>query len=217
MTAVFVVCAAVGGTILACQVVLTLIGLGGEAFDIDVDGGDAGHDLGGDFHGDAGTDFHGDADSGGHAGDHAGSSWVFGVLSFRSIVAALAFFGLAGLAAESTNASTPTVIVVAVAAGIAAMYGVYFMMRTLYRLKAEGTAQIQRAVGRHATVYLRVPENQSGTGKIQINLQNRTMEYLAMTSGDEIPMGAKVEVVDVVTADTVIVKPVLETERVDHE
>jgi len=203
MTGVFLVCAAVGGTVLAFQLLMTLIGLGGDAFDIDMpDEMDVDMDF----------DVNGDLDS----GVHHGSSWLFGVISFRTVVAALTFFGLAGLATESAGASKPTVILVAIAAGLGAMYGVYWLMLSLYRLRAEGTAKIHRAVGRHATVYLRVPGHEEGTGKIQVNLQNRTMEYLAMTTGDELPTGAKVVVSDVITPNTVAVEPVSETERTDH-
>jgi len=203
MTGVFLVCAAVGGTVLFFQLLLTLVGLGGEALDIDLpDNVDV--DI------DADVDF--DADS---VSDH-GSSSVFGVLSFRTLVAALTFFGLGGLAADSALDDARWVLAVAVACGLGALYGVYWLMQTLYRLKAEGTVRIRRAVGKHATVYLRIPGHDSGTGKIQINLQNRTMEYLAMTAGDELPTGAKVVVVDVLTPNTVAVEPILETERIDN-
>ena len=205
MTAVFVVCAAVGGTVLAFQLLITLIGLGGEAFDIDVP-----DDMDVDMDMDVDADF--DADS----GLHHGSSSIFGVLSFRTLVAALTFFGLGGLASQSAGASTPTVVVVAAAAGLGAMYGVYWLMQTLYRLKAEGTAKIQRTLGKHATVYLRVPGGESGTGKIQINLQNRTMEDVGMTAGEDVPTGAKVVVGGVLTPNTVAVEPLLDRDRNDN-
>ena len=203
MTTIFLVCAAVGGTVLGFQVLMTLVGLGGDALDIDLP-----DDVDADI--DADVDFDGDATV------HHGSSWLFGVISFKTLVAAMTFFGLAGLAANSTGASQPVVLVIAVAAGVGAMYGVYWLMQMLYRLKAEGTAKIQRAIGRHATVYLRIPGRQSGTGKIQINLQKRTMEYFAMTAGDELPTGAKVVVVDVITPTTVEVESVLEPERTEN-
>jgi len=218
MTMVFTVCAALGGTILVLQFILALVGLGGHAFfDVDAASG-VGHDFGGDFHGDAGGDFHGDAGSdfhgdhpGGDAGHsdqagHPGSTWLFGVLSFRTIVAALAFFGLGGLTAESAKATTPTVLLAALAAGAAAMFTVYWMMRVLYTLRADGTVRIQRSVGQHGNVYLRIPGNRSGSGKIQFNLQNRTVEYLAVTAGQELPTGAKVVVVGVVNPTTLEVQ-----------
>jgi hypothetical protein len=218
MTTLFVVCAALGGTVLVLQFLLTLLGLGGDSLGLDVPH-DVGHDLGGlehdfstDFHGDTGGEVHGDV-----AGDHAaaaqhhGSTWLFGVISFRTIVAALAFFGLAGLAAQSAEASTSTTFGVAIGAGIAAMYAVYAMMAGMRSLRAEGTAHIQRAVGKQASVYLRIPPQNSGTGKIHLNLQNRTMEYTAVTAGEAIPTGATVVVTDILGGDTVQVQPVVET------
>src|SRR5690348_4420159 len=79
METVYTVCAVVGGTILVCQVLMSLLGLGGEH-----DFG--GHDVGHDFHvGDShvGDTHHGD----GHADDHDhGTSRFLSLLSFRTVV-----------------------------------------------------------------------------------------------------------------------------------
>lgn len=218
MTTVFLLCAAVGGTILACQLLMTLLGFAGDMADVDMPddldgGGDL--DLGGDL--DAG-DVSVDADVDGDAGDatHHDTSWMAGVLSFRTLVAAATFFGLGGMAARGADFSQPLQVVIALAAGLAAMYGVYYLMRTVYRLKAEGTVRIGHTVGRQGTVYLRVPGQKSGSGKVQLSVQKRTMEYLAMTSGEGLPTGTKVTVVDVITSDTVEVEPVLESERAEN-
>src|SRR5437016_912426 len=83
----FLVCAIVGGTLLLCQFLMSLIGFGDH------------HDACGDhdFHDAGGHDAHGDhADHGDQAGHH---TWFVGVLTFRSIVAAITFFGLGGLTA----------------------------------------------------------------------------------------------------------------------
>jgi len=137
-----------------------------------------------------------------------GSTWLFRVLSLRTIVAALAFFGLAGRAAEAADCTPFTAFLIAVAAGLGAMYAVYAMLRSMRSLGAEGTARIQRAVGQQATVYLHIPERQKGAGKIQINLQNRTMEYLATTCGEAIPSGAAVIVTKIVGPDTLEVQAI---------
>ncbi len=196
MTTVFVICAAIGCTVLVFQFVLTMIGLGGEAFDLDISS---------DVDADIGMDLDVDIDHG-----HTDSTWLFGVISFRTVIAALAFFGLAGLTAQSADVSTPYAILIAAGAGFAAMYGVYRLMRLIYSLQSEGTARIGRAVGREATVYVTIPAENSGSGKIQINLQNRTMEYLALSPGHELPPGSKVVVTNVITSDTVEVEPITE-------
>jgi hypothetical protein len=207
---VFWVCFAFGGTIMILQFILTLVGLAGHG-----SGGDLGHDVGGDVHG-GGVDVHGGAADGAHStnGDafHHGTNWLFSVVSFRTVVAAFCFFGLAGLIADSAEASAPVTISAAVGGGLTAMFGVYFLMRYFYSLKADGTVRIWSAVGRSATVYVPVPAHKSGSGKIQINLQNRTMEYLAMTAGEHLPTGARVVVTDVLTSDTLEVQGAPEPE-----
>lgn len=223
METVFVICATVGGSVLLIQLAMMLIGLGGHA--LDFDGPDVGH---GDI------DVSGDMDVGGHmdvgdhvsVGDHGGmdadtstdahhfdSSWMFAVLSFRTIVAALTFFGLGGLAAQSAEISKPMVLGVAVAAGLAAMFAVYWMMRGLMSLKAEGTARVERAIGGHGTVYITIPAEESGRGKIQMNVQGRTMEYTALTPGHALSPGTQVVVTEIVNSDTVEVKPILESDE----
>jgi hypothetical protein len=198
---------------LVIQLVLTLTGLGGDMHG-DVSGDiHVGFDHGGDFH--AGDVHSGDlhsTDTGNAHGHAHDSGWLFQVVTFRTLVAAATFFGLAGLAAQSAEASIPITLVVAVGAGVAAMYGVFWLMRALTMLRQEGTARIERAIGKRATVYLHIPPHNSGTGRIQINLQNRTMEYSATTAGDEIPTGATVEIVEIVDPNTVCVASV--TERV---
>lgn len=214
MPLLFTVCAALGCTILILQFLLGLMGLGGHS---DV-GGDVAHDFGSDFH--AGGDLHGgdvhaDGAHDSHSSDdadHHDANWFFRMLSLRAIVAALAFFGLSGLAGNAAELPLPWTLLIALAAGLAAMYGVYWMMRGMQMLQAEGTVRIERAIGKIGTVYLRVPANESESGKIQLSLQNRTMEYLAMTSGSEIPTGTKVEVVGVISPTTVAVVPVTGSE-----
>src|SRR5688572_477817 len=117
MYTTYLICAIIGGTLIACQFVLTLFGLGG---DHDVSGHDAaGHDFGG---GDAG---HHDATHGNE------SSWFFGMLTFRTLSAALAFFGLTGLAALQFELEAVPALLVSMAAGIGAMFLVGSLMRVL--------------------------------------------------------------------------------------
>jgi hypothetical protein len=201
METVYTVCALLGVTLLACQFLLSLLGFGHH------------HEIGGhDFH-DVGQDVHGD----GHDADHdAQATWYAGVLTFRTVVAALTFFGLAGLAGTAAQVEPAASFALALAAGAAALLVVAWLMRSLYRLKAEGTVRIHRAVGQTGTVYLPVPAGRSGLGKVQLNVQNRTMEYQAITPHAALPAGAKITVVAVVNSDTVEVLPVTAPEMVPH-
>lgn len=198
MNIVYLVCAVVGGVTLVCQFVMTLVGLGGD------------HDVGGHDGGDLHVD-HGGANHHHEATDHdAQTSWFVGLLTFRTIVAALTFFGLTGMAGLSNDMDPLLTLAMAAGAGGVAMFLVAWLMRGLHRLKAEGTVRIERAVGATGTVYLSIPGNNSGEGKVTVTLQNRTMEYEAVTPHDQLATGAKIVVTRVVGPGTVEVVPVTE-------
>jgi hypothetical protein len=194
MVTFYLVCFLIGGTLLVAQFLLGLLGLG-HLHDI------ADHDFGHDLHLE-------------HHGDHEGEGgWFTGMLTFRTLVAALTFFGLGGLAAHARWGGDlwPVTLAVAVAAGGGALLLVGSLMRWLRRQTASGNVHIDRAVGRPGTVYLTVPGQRAGAGKVTVCVQDRTMEYQAVTPDRELTTGAKVVVVGVVNGDTVEVIPVTES------
>lgn len=203
MATIFLIFAVLGGTVLVCQFVLTLVGLGGDGdvpddlpddmpHDFSHGGFDAGHDV------DAGGAGH-DVHSGGHDAAHGhDSSWLFGIISFRTLVAAFAFFGLAGLAAEAAEFGLPLQLMIAVASGAAAMFGVHALMKMLSKLGEDSTIRIQRAIGQEGTVYVPIAAHRARPGKVQLKLQNRLMEFEAVTSSaDKLATGTRVCVVAV--------------------
>ena len=80
------------------------------------------------------------------------------------------------------------------------------------RLRHDGTVRIERSIGQRATVYVPIPGDKQGSGKVQLKLQDRLMEYPAITAEKgKLATGALVEVVDVVGPSTLEVKTVKET------
>jgi hypothetical protein len=157
---------------------------------------------------DFGTD--GDTSAGDHipvesTGEHVTPS--IGLLTFRTCVAAVTFFGLTGMAGSTGGLSTVETLVIAIGSGAIALYSVAWAMSRLYRLRAEGTAYIERSIGSAGTVYLPIPAGGHGAGKVLLNFQNRTMEYQAISSAGELPTGTVVVVTGVAGPDTVEVAP----------
>jgi hypothetical protein len=242
MNDVFLLCAIIGGTIMLLQFALTVLGIGahhghtGDFGSGDFGGGglDVGHHLGGTSHV-AGSDHftghdqatathspstthHDNNQSGDAPDDHhtGGTLWLFKVITFQTIVAAVAFFGIAGKAALASNIPATTALVIAIGAAFAAMHMVYYLARSLNRFNADGTVQVRRAVGQAGTVYVPIPAANAGAGKIQMNLQNRTVELQAMTTAGRLPSGAKIRVVGLLGPDTVAVEPLIESEAPSH-
>lgn len=53
-----------------------------------------------------------------------------------------------------------------------------------------------KLVGATATVYVSIPENRSGRGKITLTAQGRYMELDAVTDGERIPVDSSVEITE---------------------
>lgn len=136
-----------------------------------------------------------------HAGD------ALNLLSVRAIAAGLCFFGLTGLAAGEWGFVAGVLsLPLAVVAGLGAALAVALAMRAMRRMEEDGVVRPEGAVGRSATVYLRIPGGPGSPGKVHLFLQGRTVEMKAV-SRNPLPTGAPVIVVDVVSPDTLEVAP----------
>lgn len=185
--------ALVGCTLLLIQVVLQVVGLGGEA-DADVGA-------------DTDTDVHTEADL--HDPAHGTSgNMFFGFLSLKALVSFAGIFGLTGLSLEEAGYSGFNRMALALLAGIVAMVVVGYLMRALHHLSSSGTLVIGNAIGHQAQVYLRIPPKGEGQGKVTIELQGRSVELAAVTDGEGIASGQVVQVVEVIANELLKVVPV---------
>jgi hypothetical protein len=171
-------------------------------------------DAGGGHFQDAAVDSHhdvaGDSQHGGAVSGHGrfDTAALFRILSFKAIVAALTFFGLGGLAAQSADLASPQALVIALACGAAALVGMHKLLRLLTRFNADGSLRLDRAIGKTGTVYLAIPAADKGAGKVHLKLQNRLVELDAVNAtAERIPAGATIVVVGLAGADSVEVEP----------
>ncbi len=181
--------ATIGGVFLLLQLLFMFVG--GE------DGGEGGGDA------DLDLDLGGDG-----AADHDAGLWVLEIISLRTLAAAAMFFGLTGLTGQAYNFNENVTLALALFAGFAAMYSVYWAFKQLFRLRSSGSEDIRNAVGRCGQIYVPVPPHGAGLGKIHFEMQGRIVEYQASSDEDRVlATGEHVEIVDVVNSDTVQVRP----------
>ena len=166
---VYFIIAIIASVLLVIQIIMMLFSLGGGG-DFDMD------DV---FDGDV------DTDSG---------------LSFFTVKGLTAFFALGGwcgFAAQTglgDNIWAP--ILIAVATGTVALLGVGFAMRGIARLQCSGNLVKKRLVGMTATVYVSIPGQRTGRGKITFTAQGQYMEIDAVTDGERIPVDSMVEITE---------------------
>ncbi len=194
------VCVAIAATVvLVIQTILLLFGLG---FGTDADSSDL--DSAGEMGQPDAPDFHLEGEAASHDMDAHDGLRLFTV---RGIVAFFAVGGWTGLLL-SRYVGNLFAVLLAFAAGNAALVGIALLMRGVYQLQDKGNLEPVNAVGKLAKVYLAIPPAGMGQGKVMVMLQERLVELdAANVAKQAIPTGAFVRICDLVDEDTVLVEP----------
>ena len=168
-------------TVTVIQMLLTLIGLGGDAVDLDLefDGPDANHTSG------------------------------IGLFSSQTIAAFFLGFGWVGAIARASNLSLLLSVLTAFGVGVLLMFAMLYLLRALLSLQATGPLDYRNAVGQEATVYVTIPgDNQDGGGQVQVTIQGRlTTATARKTTPGAVAPGAKVRVVAMSGPTAFVVEP----------
>ena len=135
-------------------------------------------------------------------------SWSSGLLSVRGLIAFFFAFGWTGLIVDGSGAGVPLSVAAAAAGGGSLFVGVGLLWRQFSKLDESGNIDYASAVGAVATVYLLVPENRSGAGKVEVAVQGRMRVVDAFTEAESsIVSGSRAEIVAVIDDHTVLVAP----------
>ena len=170
--------------IFVIQSVLTFLGIGGDGdFDMPSDA---------DFSGDVNYD----ADPG------------MNLYTFRNLVNFLLGFGWTAIILQDNIKSIGLLLFLAALVGVGLVAAVMFLFKWLSGMQQSGNINVfQSAVGCHGSVYLTIPAERSGEGKVQITINNSIREYNALSDGECIPTGTPITVVEVIDAQTMLVEP----------
>ena len=139
-----------------------------------------------------------------------GTDGDLGVLSVRTICAFFVGFGGGGIMALNQYGDNIFIATVAgFITGSIFLFAVLWTMRGLYSLRADGTIDIRNAVGSIGSVYLPIPPHREGTGQIQVMVQGREREVIALTDSETtIENRTRVEVLEKIDQRTVLVGPI---------
>lgn len=182
-------CFATPATILLLvEVILSLVGLSDGGMDLpEVDGGDL----------DLPTDL-----------DDVSPSVLdgFHIFTMRTIVSFFVAFGWMGVSLAGSELKPFAAMLISLVFGLFVMFLVALMMYGIYRLQADGTADNRNAIGASGTVYLAIPAERGGRGKVNVMLQGAFVERDAVTDEDApLPYGTEVVVVGVSGENTLVV------------
>jgi len=186
--------------LLVLQTVMLLFGIGHGDSDLDSDfDGNLDHDLDHDFDHDCP-----------HCEGHGEMQGDTGLRLFtvRGIIAFFAIGGWAGIAALELGATRVISCIAALLMGTGALILVAAFFKWALSLQYNGTLDFSTAVGTVGEVYLAIPANRGGHGKVNLIIQERLTETEAVTDADrELVYGERVRVIEVLGDNTVVVAP----------
>lgn len=183
---VYWVIALITSLVFVIQMVLTFIGIG----DTDAD-----------------VDFGGDADfSDGNTLDVGGAMQLFTIRNFINFLLGL---GWGGVCLASVIPNPLLLSLAAIAVGCLFVYVFLVLYKQMFRLEKNGAYHIKDCVGQTVDVYLTVPAQRGGMGKVQVSFNGSVQELAALTDSEQpLRSGAKVRVLELIDNTTVLVEKI---------
>jgi hypothetical protein len=135
--------------------------------------------------------------------DHSGA----GIFSVKPLTGFFLGFGWVGGLALDEGWSLPVAMLAALGAGSLLMAVVLMLFRAIYRMRSDGTARVEEAVGGVGTVYVTIPARRASGGQVVVNFSGRQETLAALTAADSaIASGEKVRVLSLIDRRTVLVE-----------
>ena len=130
--------------------------------------------------------------------------------TFRNLVNFLLGMSWTAILLNEQIASKALLMVIAFAVGALLVFAVMMMFKGLSKMQQSGNIDVYKsAVGCSGKVYLTVPGERKGSGKVQININNSIREYDALTdSEDDLKTGTSIKVTEVLDASTLLVEEI---------
>ena len=172
--------AAVASVVLIVQLILLFVGMGASDADVDFD-----------------TD--GEVDG--------AQLFNLKLFSIRGIFGFLAVGGWVALLCSSLGLEIWASALIGVAAGLVTAILIALFYKWMEHMENDGNIDIRSAVGKNGTVYIPVPGKGKGKGKVTVTMEDRIVEYDAVTEEPEtISTNASVEVTAVRDETTIVVR-----------
>lgn len=132
-------------------------------------------------------------------------STPFQLFSLRNLIHFLLGFSWSGLAFYNAIASPALLLIVSTLVGASFVYLFFLVLVQVSKLAEDNSFRISQTVGKTAEVYLRIPANNTGKGKIMVSVRGSMHELDAITAGDELPSGSMVKIESVQTDNLLVV------------
>lgn len=148
-----------------------------------------------------------DVPDGGMSADTDAGTFPFQLFTFRNFINFFLGFGWTAITLAG-NAHPVLVVIVSILVGVALVAAVMYIFYLMSKMEQSGNIETSSAVGCRGSVYLTIPGERQGEGKVQINIQGAVREFDAMTNGNTLPNGCPIEVTQVLNENMLLVTAV---------
>lgn len=131
-------------------------------------------------------------------------TFPFQLFTFRNFINFFLGFGWTAIALEG-KMHTVCIVIISVLVGLALVAAVMYIFFLMSKMEQSGNIETASAVGCKGNVYLTIPGNRGGEGKVQISIQGSVREFDAMTDGDTLPNGHPIQVIAVLNGNMLLV------------
>lgn len=132
----------------------------------------------------------------------------FQLFSFRNLINFLLGLSWSGISFFKLIENKSLLITISVVIGMGFILLFFVIIKQIQKLAEDNTFKIESTLKKTATVYLRIPAERNGNGKIQISVNGSFHELNAITDHETIPSGSNVLVVSIVNPNLVLVEKI---------
>ncbi len=151
------------------------------------------------------------------SGESLDSMSSFHFFTVRNFIIFFTVFGWTGIVGANSNLSGAATVILSVFLGLVVMAIVSGIFYLTNKLVENGTMSLANAMHCIGEVYITIPANGSGIGKVNITLQGSLREIEATTEGEEIKTGELIKVVGVVNNQILLVEKHSKSYAVEEE
>lgn len=145
-----------------------------------------------------------DAGDGGINADTDAGSFPFQLFTFRNFINFFLGFGWTAISLEGQT-NTAVALILSILVGLALVAAVMYIFYLMSKMEQSGNIEIDSTVGCKGSVYLTIPGNRSGEGKVQISVQGAIREFDAMTDDEILANGSPIRVIEVLNEHLLLV------------
>ncbi len=136
----------------------------------------------------------------------SGTDAPFQLFSLRNLVNFLLGAGWGGVSFYNTIDNRTLLVIVSAAIGVSFVAVFFLLIRQIQRLGEDNSFNIEHSLNKTGTVYIPVPANKTGVGKVQVSVSGSVHELSAITLQETIPTGSLIKIVKIETSNLVVVE-----------